>query len=151
MQPGGVSVEQSWSLRQVRTAAGYTGAIMRTLLVAVATKSAQFPFHFWLPNAMQAPTPASAYLHSATMVKLGIYLLARFEPLFGAVPSGRDLIIGMAIATMLIGAFQALRSENFKTVLAYSTVASLGVLSMLVGLDGPMASVAMVGSPAATL
>ena len=115
------------------------------VLIGAFTKSAQFPFHFWLPNAMQAPTPASAYLHSATMVKLGIYLLARFEPVIGALPRGRDTLIAFAIATMLIAAFQALRAENFKTVLAYSTVASLGILVMLVGLDGPMATVAMVG------
>ena len=115
------------------------------VLIGAFTKSAQFPFHFWLPNAMQAPTPASAYLHSATMVKLGIYLLARFEPVIGAVPRGRDTLIAFALATMLIAAFQALRAENFKTVLAYSTVASLGILVMLVGLDGPMATVAMVG------
>ena len=119
--------------------------IMIGLLVGAFTKSAQFPFHFWLPNAMQAPTPASAYLHSATMVKLGVYLLARFEPLIGAVPGGRDTLIAVALATMLVGAFQALRAENFKAVLAYSTVASLGILVMLVGLDGPMASVATVG------
>jgi multicomponent Na+:H+ antiporter subunit A len=123
----------------------WIAAIMTGLLVGAFTKSAQFPFHFWLPNAMQAPTPASAYLHSATMVKLGIYLLARFEPLIGVVPGGRDTLITVAIATMLVGAYQALRAENFKSVLAYSTVASLGILTMLVGLDGPMASVATVG------
>ncbi len=119
--------------------------ILIGVLIAAFTKSAQFPFHFWLPNAMQAPTPASAYLHSATMVKLGIYLLARFEPVIGAAPRGRDTLIAFALATMLIAAFQALRAENFKTVLAYSTVASLGILVMLVGLDGPIATVAMVG------
>ena len=119
--------------------------IMAGLLVGAFTKSAQFPFHFWLPNAMQAPTPASAYLHSATMVKLGVYLLARFEPVIGAVPGGRDTLVAVALATMLVGAYQALRAENFKAVLAYSTVASLGILVMLVGLDGPMASVATVG------
>lgn len=119
--------------------------ILAGLLIGAFTKSAQFPFHFWLPNAMQAPTPASAYLHSATMVKLGIYLLARFEPVIGAVPGGRDTLVAVALVTMLVGAFQALRAENFKAVLAYSTVASLGILVMLVGLDGPMATVAMVG------
>jgi multicomponent Na+:H+ antiporter subunit A len=119
--------------------------ILLGLFAGAFAKSAQFPFHFWLPNAMQAPTPASAYLHSATMVKLGVYLLARFEPVIGAVPGGRDTLIGFALATMLVGAFQALRAENFKSVLAYSTVASLGILMMLVGLDGPMASVATVG------
>jgi multicomponent Na+:H+ antiporter subunit A len=119
--------------------------ILAGLLIGAFTKSAQFPFHFWLPNAMQAPTPASAYLHSATMVKLGVYLLARFEPVIGEVPGGRDVLIAVALATMLTGAVQALRAENFKSVLAYSTVASLGILMMLVGLDGPMAGVATVG------
>jgi len=119
--------------------------IVAGLLVGAFTKSAQFPFHFWLPNAMQAPTPASAYLHSATMVKLGIYLLARFETVIAGVPLGRDTLISVAMATMLVGAYQALRAENYKSVLAYSTVASLGILVMLVGLDGPMASVATVG------
>ncbi len=119
--------------------------ILGGVLVGALTKSAQFPFHFWLPNAMQAPTPASAYLHSATMVKLGVYLLARFEPLIGAVRGGREVVVGVALATMLVGAFQAIRAENYKAVLAYSTVASLGILVMLVGLDGPMASVATVG------
>ena len=119
--------------------------ILAGVFIGAFTKSAQFPFHFWLPNAMQAPTPASAYLHSATMVKLGIYLLARFEPVIGAVPGGRDTLIAVAMVTMLVAAFQAVRAENHKTVLAYSTVASLGILVMLVGLDGPMASVATVG------
>jgi multicomponent Na+:H+ antiporter subunit A len=119
--------------------------ILAGIFIGAFTKSAQFPFHFWLPNAMQAPTPASAYLHSATMVKLGIYLLARFEPVIGAVRGGRDTIITVAMVTMLVAAFQAVRAENHKTVLAYSTVASLGILVMLVGLDGPMASVATVG------
>ena len=119
--------------------------ILAGIFIGAFTKSAQFPFHFWLPNAMQAPTPASAYLHSATMVKLGIYLLARFEPVIGSVRGGRDTLITVAMVTMLVAAFQAVRAENHKTVLAYSTVASLGILVMLVGLDGPMASVATVG------
>ncbi len=119
--------------------------IIAGVFVGGFTKSAQFPFHFWLPNAMQAPTPASAYLHSATMVKLGVYLLARIEPVIGAVPGARDVLISVALLTMLVGSFQAMRAENYKAVLAYSTVASLGILVMLVALDGPMASVAMVG------
>jgi multicomponent Na+:H+ antiporter subunit A len=119
--------------------------ILAGILIGAFTKSAQFPFHFWLPNAMQAPTPASAYLHSATMVKLGIYLLARFEPVIGSVRGGRDTLITVAMVTMLVAAFQAVRAENYKTVLAYSTVASLGILVMLVGLNGPMASVATIG------
>ena len=121
------------------------GAIVVCILIAGFTKSAQFPFHFWLPNAMQAPTPASAFLHSATMVKLGIYLLSRFEPMIGATEWGRGVMIAVACITMLLAAFQALRAENFKSALAYSTIASLGILVMLVGLDGPAASVAMIG------
>lgn len=115
------------------------------IMLAAFTKSAQFPFHFWLPNAMQAPTPASAYLHSATMVKLGIYLLARFEPVIGLTEWGRPLLVAVACVTMLVAAVQALRAESFKAALAYSTIASLGILVLLVGLDGPRASVAMVG------
>ena len=141
----------SYSLAEVASRAPqlagtpWIGAIVAGVLVGACTKSAQFPFHFWLPNAMQAPTPASAYLHSATMVKLGIYLLARFEPVIAVVPWGRDTVVGIALATMLVGAFLAMRAENYKAVLAYSTVASLGILMMLVGMDGPMASVAMIG------
>jgi multicomponent Na+:H+ antiporter subunit A len=119
--------------------------ILLAIILAAFTKSAQFPFHFWLPNAMQAPTPASAYLHSATMVKLGIYLLARFEPLIGMTEWGRPALVGVACVTMVVAAVQALRAESFKAALAYSTIASLGILVLLVGLDGPRASVAMIG------
>ncbi|MFK4874730.1 hydrogen gas-evolving membrane-bound hydrogenase subunit E [Novosphingobium sp. ZW T3_23] len=126
-------------------ASAHGDAVVACILIAAFTKSAQFPFHFWLPNAMQAPTPASAYLHSATMVKLGVYLLARFEPAFAATSWGRTTVITVACVTMLIAAVQALRAENFKSALAHSTIASLGILVLLVGLDGPAATVAMVG------
>lgn len=120
-------------------------AIIFAIMIAAFTKSAQFPFHFWLPNAMQAPTPASAFLHSATMVKLGIYLLARFEPMVAATSWGRGVLVAVACTTMVVAAVQALRAESFKAALAYSTIASLGILVLLIGLDGPRASVAMVG------
>ncbi len=119
--------------------------IVLCIMIAGFTKSAQFPFHFWLPNAMQAPTPASAFLHSATMVKLGIYLLARFEPVIAGTTWGRNTLIVVACITMLTAAVQALRAESFKSALAYSTIASLGILVLLVGLDGPAATVAMIG------
>lgn len=119
--------------------------VLLGIMLAAFTKSAQFPFHFWLPNAMQAPTPASAYLHSATMVKLGIYLLARFEPVIGLTEWGRPVLVGVACVTMAVAAVQALRAESFKSALAYSTIASLGILVLLVGLDGPRATVAMIG------
>jgi multicomponent Na+:H+ antiporter subunit A len=120
-------------------------AIVACVLVGAFTKSAQWPFHFWLPNAMQAPTPASAYLHSATMVKLGVYLLARFDQAFGAQPLFYVPLLAIGGVTMLVAALQALRSEGFKAVLAYSTVASLGTLVMLIGLQGPTAALAVVG------
>ncbi len=120
-------------------------AIITCVLIGALTKSAQWPFHFWLPNAMQAPTPASAYLHSATMVKLGVYLLARFDQAFGAEPLFYVPLLALGGMTMLVAALQALRSEGFKAVLAYSTVASLGTLVMLIGLQGPTADLAVVG------
>lgn len=120
-------------------------AIVACIFVGAFTKSAQVPFHFWLPNAMKAPTPASAYLHSATMVKLGIYLLARFDPVFSQVAWVGTTMVAFGGATMLIAAIQALRATEIKAVLAFSTVASLGTLVMLIGLDGPVSSVAVVG------
>lgn len=142
---GSYSMSEAILRRDALVASPWGDAITACILIAAFTKSAQFPFHFWLPNAMQAPTPASAFLHSATMVKLGIYLLARFEPLFGLTSWGRSLVVAVACITMLLAAIQALRAENFKSSLAYSTIASLGILVMLVGLDGPAATIAMVG------
>ena len=115
------------------------------VLAGAFTKSAQVPFHFWLPGAMAAPTPASAYLHSATMVKLGIYLMIRLDPAFGSEAVWQVLLIGFGGLTMLVAAAQALRVEAFKAVLAQTTVAALGTLTLLIGLDDPVASVATVG------
>jgi multicomponent Na+:H+ antiporter subunit A len=115
------------------------------VLIGAFTKSAQAPFHFWLPNAMAAPTPASAYLHSATMVKLGVYLIARFDPLFSMAAWFGPLLVAVGGTTMLLAAVQALRAVELKAVLAFTTVASLGTIVMLIGLDGQVASVAVVG------
>ncbi len=104
------------------------------LLVGAATKSAQFPFHFWLPNAMEAPTPVSAYLHSATMVKAGIYLLARVSPLFAAHAWWQPTLVALGTATALTGALLALPQRDLKRLLAYSTVSALGTLVLLLGL-----------------
>lgn len=123
----------------------YTPAIIVLLLAGAFTKSAQFPFHFWLPQAMAAPTPASAYLHSATMVKLGVYLLARFDAILVGVPAFGTTLVTFGCLTMVIAAINAIRATGYKAVLAQSTVASLGILTMLIGLDGPVASVAVVG------
>jgi multicomponent Na+:H+ antiporter subunit A len=107
------------------------------LLVALGafTKSAQFPFHFWLPNAMAAPTPVSAYLHSATMVKAGIYLLLRLDALLGGTPVWVFTLVGAGSISMLIGAVGALRHRDLKKVLAYSTITALGTLTLLIGLS----------------
>jgi multicomponent Na+:H+ antiporter subunit A len=108
---------------------------MLLVIAGAFTKSAQIPFHFWLPNAMAAPTPVSAYLHSATMVKLGVYLLARLDPLFGDQSLWSLLLVGTGTATMVTAAVLALRERDLKRVLAYSTVVALGTLVMLVGLE----------------
>jgi multicomponent K+:H+ antiporter subunit A len=105
------------------------------------TKSAQFPFHFWLPHAMAAPTPVSAYLHSATMVKAGVFLLARLWPVLAGTDLWFYLVATTGLVTMLIGATIALFSNDLKALLAYSTVSHLGFLTMLFGFGTPMAAV----------
>lgn len=99
------------------------------------TKSAQFPAHIWLPGAMSAPTPASAYLHSATMVKAGIYLMARMNPALGFTESWFWLLTSVGLVTMLTGAYLGLKQNDLKALLAYSTISQLGVLMMLIGQD----------------
>jgi multicomponent Na+:H+ antiporter subunit A len=108
--------------------------IVSLLLLAAFTKSAQFPFHFWLPNAMQAPTPVSAYLHSATMVKAGVYLVARMTPIAGGSMTWTATIAVFAGLTMVIGAVRALLETDLKRVLAYSTISALGILMLLIGM-----------------
>ncbi len=126
-------------------ASPWAGTIAVLIMIGAFTKSAQFPFHFWLPHAMAAPTPASAYLHSATMVKLGVFLLARFDGVFADMPAFGHTLVIVGVLTMIVAALQALRAEGFKAVLAQSTVASLGILVMLIGLTGEVAAVATVG------
>ncbi|APR03662.1 monovalent cation/H+ antiporter subunit A [Thauera chlorobenzoica] len=106
------------------------------------TKSAQFPFHFWLPHAMAAPTPVSAYLHSATMVKAGLFLLARMWPVLAGTAEWFYLVATTGLLTMLIGAFIALFKDDLKGLLAYSTVSHLGLVTMLFGFGTPLAAVA---------
>jgi multicomponent K+:H+ antiporter subunit A len=115
-----------------------------TLLVLLGcfTKSAQFPFQFWLPHAMAAPTPVSAYLHSATMVKAGVFLLARLWPLLSGSPLWFYLVTGIGLVTMLLGGWIALTRNDLKSLMAYSTVSHLGLMVMLLGLATPSAVVA---------
>ena len=110
------------------------GWILFFLFIAAFTKSAQFPFHFWLPGAMAAPTPVSTYLHSATMVKAGIYLLARFTPVLGGHSWWNTTLIIVGCITMLYAAVHALFRIDLKGILAYSTISALGVLVFLIGL-----------------
>ncbi|MGQ7289417.1 putative monovalent cation/H+ antiporter subunit A [Vreelandella venusta] len=114
------------------------------LLLGAFTKSAQFPFHFWLPNAMAAPTPVSAYLHSATMVKAGIYLLARLHPELGGTALWVGILSIVGAITMLTGAFLAIHHTNIKKLLAYSTIMTLGTLTMLLGIGSEYAMTAFV-------
>lgn len=114
-----------------------TGAVVDValvlILVGALSKSAIFPFHFWLPGAMAAPTPVSAYLHAAAMVKAGIYLLARLAPVFAIAPPWRPIVIGLGVFTMLLGGVQALRETDLKRVLAFGTVSQLGLLTVVLG------------------
>ena len=112
------------------------------ILLGCFTKSAQFPFHFWLPHAMAAPTPVSAYLHSATMVKAGVFLMARLWPVLAGTDLWFYLVATTGLVTMLIGAFIALFKNDLKGLLAYSTVSHLGLLTMLFGFGTRMAAVA---------
>ncbi len=114
------------------------------LALAALTKSAQFPFHIWLPEAMSAPTPASAYLHSATMVKAGIYLMARLNPVMGGTELWFWLLSGVGLITMVLGAYLGLKQNDLKALLAYSTISQLGVLMMLIGQDTSIAFKALV-------
>lgn len=116
------------------------GAAMVLMLLGAFGKSAQFPLHFWLPNAMAAPTPVSAYLHSATMVKLGVFLVARLFPVFGGHAWWAPVVATVAFVTLVLGGVMALLSTRLKAILAYSTVSQLGFLIGYYGL-GPEAGV----------
>lgn len=118
--------------------------VLSLVTLGAATKSAQVPFHFWLPGAMTAPTPASAYLHSATMVKAGVYLLARVHPGLGETDAWFWLLSAFGAVTMVTGAWMGLRQYDLKALLAYSTVSQLGGLVLLLGQDSSMAAKAVV-------
>ncbi|MCX7789880.1 MAG: proton-conducting transporter membrane subunit, partial [Chloroflexaceae bacterium] len=130
---------------RVKASPLYTPAML-LIFLGCFTKSAQFPFHFWLPNAMQAPTPASAYLHSATMVKAGVYLLARLHPTLSDTPLWLYTLTIVGMTTMLVGAVVANRRDDIKGLLAYSTISKLGTMVLLAGMGGPEAPAALVAT-----
>ena len=121
----------------------YLPALLLILLGAF-TKSAQFPFHFWLPHAMAAPTPVSAYLHSATMVKAGLFLMARLWPVLSGTPEWTMLVAGAGLITMVLGAVIALFKDDLKALLAFSTVSHLGLITFLLGLGTEYAAIGAV-------
>ncbi|RMC37888.1 monovalent cation/H+ antiporter subunit A [Paracoccus alkanivorans] len=114
------------------------------ILIGAFTKSAQFPFHFWLPHAMAAPTPVSAYLHSATMVKAGLFLMARLWPVLSGTPEWFWIVATTGLITMLVGAAIALFKDDLKALLAFSTVSHLGLITMLLGFGTEEAAIAAV-------
>ncbi|WP_448125210.1 monovalent cation/H+ antiporter subunit A [Pseudomonas veronii] len=118
--------------------------MLALVLIGALSKSAQFPFHFWLPHAMAAPTPVSAYLHSATMVKAGVFLLARLWPSLSGSEEWFWLVGGAGALTLLLGAYCAMFQNDLKGLLAYSTISHLGLITLLLGLNSPLAAVAAV-------
>ncbi|MBN8510033.1 MAG: monovalent cation/H+ antiporter subunit A [Burkholderiales bacterium] len=118
--------------------------VLGLILVGCFTKSAQLPFHFWLPDAMAAPTPVSAYLHSATMVKAGLFLMMRLYPVLGGTALFEGVVATTGLATMVFAATVALFRHDLKALLAYSTVSHLGLVTFLIGLASPMSAVVAV-------
>ena len=118
--------------------------MLALVLLGCFTKSAQLPFHFWLPEAMAAPTPVSAYLHSATMVKAGLFLMMRLTPVIGGTDLFQGVVASTGLFTMVFAAFVAIFKHDLKSLLAYSTVSHLGLITFLIGLGSPLAAVAAI-------
>jgi len=128
---------------QIQAHALFVPTLLLILLGAI-TKSAQFPFHFWLPNAMAAPTPVSAYLHSATMVKAGLFLVARLLPIFAGAALFHNIVTFIGLFTLCVAAFFAIFKEDLKGLLAYSTISHLGLIMCLLGIGSPLAVAAAI-------
>jgi multicomponent Na+:H+ antiporter subunit A len=152
LMAGGVllhAITGSWTIsglassQELREAGQFYPWVLGFIVLAAFTKSAQWPFHFWLPNAMEAPTPVSAYLHSATMVQGGVYLLARMSPLLAGTPQWQALLCGFGAITLLWGGLMALKQTDLKQMLAQTTIASLGLSVLLLGVGGEAAAMAV--------
>lgn len=141
-EAGTYELEALFAQAEALRAAPTANVALGLILLGAMTKSAQWPFHFWLPNAMAAPTPVSAYLHSATMVKAGIFLLARLSPIFAPTELWFYGVTGVGAVTMLVGGWAALRQTDLKALLAYSTISQLGMIVMLYGYGTELATVA---------
>jgi multicomponent K+:H+ antiporter subunit A len=139
---GGYELSQVLAATHLVQSSRWYPVIVALVLLGAFTKSAQFPFHFWLPGAMAAPTPVSAYLHSATLVKAGVFLMARLYPTL----AGPDLwfyaLTGVGLVTLVFGAYQAMFRHDLKSLLAYSTVSHLGLITLLLGIGTPVSAVA---------
>lgn len=139
---GSYEISQILTQREAIQASPLYLPALLLILLGAFTKSAQFPFHFWLPRAMAAPTPVSAYLHSATMVKAGIFLMARFWPVLSGTPEWFYIVMTTGLVTMVLGALIAIFQDDLKALLAYSTVSHLGLITMLLGIGTTQAATA---------
>lgn len=139
---GSYQLDQVLAARDVLQRSPLFVPVLVLVLLAAFTKSAQFPFHFWLPRAMAAPTPVSAYLHSATLVKAGVFLLARFYPALGGNEVWFWVVSMVGLTTLVFGAAVAIFQHDLKGLLAYSTISHLGLITLLFGLDTPLGVVA---------
>lgn len=135
----GYNLTEILSRPEVVANSGLQSAAIVLIAIGAISKSAQFPLHFWLPNAMAAPTPVSAYLHSATMVKAGVYLIFRLNPLFQDVMLWQHLLGITGAVTMSWGAIKAFQQDDLKRILAYTTISALGIFFMMTGLGGEAA------------
>ncbi|QIO07817.1 monovalent cation/H+ antiporter subunit A [Acinetobacter lanii] len=141
---GTYQIDQILTMRETIQSSPLFIPTLLLVLLGAFTKSAQFPFHFWLPNAMAAPTPVSAYLHSATMVKAGIFLLARLLPIFVGSALYHNLVTTIGLLTLCMAAFFAIFKEDLKGLLAYSTISHLGLIVALLGIGSPLAVAAAI-------
>src|SRR5699024_6247543 len=130
---GTTSIREMIEQTDVILQSDYLPVILVFILLGAFTKSAQFPFHIWLPDAMEAPTPVSAYLHSATMVKAGLYLIARLFPIFSNYEGFFIIVSLFGIITLCWAAFMAVRQTDLKAILAYSTISQLGMIMAMLG------------------
>ena len=141
---GSYELTKIFQARDVVQASPLFFPILILILLGAFTKSAQFPFHFWLPQAMAAPTPVSAYLHSATMVKAGVFILARLYPVLGGTYDFEIIVSVVGLTTMAFAAYVAIFKHDLKGLLAYSTISHLGLIVFLIGLSSPLSVAAAV-------